>query len=88
MKKLIENSIKIKGIGHPDTKTVFDNVDPENHEFMPLTEIFNRSLSILYKYEEDGEEKLDKIFLKIINSQNEEEIKSFILENINKQLAK
>lgn len=86
MKTLIEKSIKIPGIGHPDTKTVF-NIDSEQDKkdlrFKSLTVISGRKLSILFDYDEDGEVKSSRIQLTIPQTNDEEVIKQFILDQIN-----
>ena len=89
MKTLIENSIKIFGMGHPDTKTVF-NIEKEeerNHlRFKSLTTISGRKLTVSFKYTEDGVEAQDKLQMTVIKSDNETEIKDFILTQINNYL--
>lgn len=89
MKTLIEKSIRIGGIGHPETKTVFgiENESERNHpRFKQLTAISGRKLSVFFKYEENGVENSDKLQLSIISSDNENDIKNFILEQINNHL--
>lgn len=90
MKTLIEKSIIIRGIGHPETKTVFsiENESERNHRrFTSLTAISGRKLSVFFKYEEDGVESSDKLQLSIITSDSEDDIKSFILQQINDYLT-
>jgi hypothetical protein len=69
MKTLIENSIKIFGMGHPDTKTVF-NIEKEedrNHfRFKSLATISGRKLTVSFKYTEDDVEAQDKLQMKVI----------------------
>jgi hypothetical protein len=90
MKTLIENSIKIFGMGHPDTKTVF-NIEKEedrNHlRFKSLTTISGRKLTVSFKYTEDGVEAQDKLQMTIVKSSDENTIKDFILAQINTYLA-
>jgi hypothetical protein len=89
MKTLIENTIEIYGIGHPETKTVFNikNEGERNHvRFKPLTVISERKLTIWFKYTENEKEYSDNILLTIIKSNDENEIKEFILNEINNKL--
>jgi ribosomal protein S4E len=90
MKTLIENSIKIYGMGHPDTKTVF-NIEKEedrNHlRFKSLTTISGRKLTVWFKYAENDVETQDKLQMTIIKSVDENEIKDFILAQISSKLA-
>jgi len=89
MKTLIEKSIEIYGMGHPDTKTVF-NIEKEedrNHlRFKSLTTISGRKLSVHFKYSEDDKEIQDKLQLVIPKSDDENTIKDFILTEINNSL--
>jgi hypothetical protein len=86
MKTLIENSIKFIGIGHPDTKTIF-NIESEYEKdemrYKPLQKISGRKLSVKFDYIENDLVKTDKFLITIIRSESEDEIKSFILESIN-----
>jgi hypothetical protein len=89
MKNLIENTIYFRGIGHPDTKTVFniENEEERNHlRFKPLTKIRGRKLLVVFKYEENSSEVLDKLQLSIPRFETEDEIKTFILTSINEYL--
>ena len=90
MKTLIENSIEIFGMGHPDTKTIF-NIEKEedrNHlRFKSLTTISGRKLSVHFKYTEDGVEAQDKLQMTIVKSSDENTIKDFILAQISSKLA-
>jgi hypothetical protein len=90
MKTLIEKSIEIYGMGHPDTKTVF-NIEKEeerNHmRFKSLTTISGRKLSVHFKYSEGANEIQDKLQLVIPKSDDENTIKDFILNSINAYLA-
>jgi hypothetical protein len=90
MKTLIENSIEIYGMGHPDTKTVF-NIEKEedrNHlRFKSLTTISGRKLTVWFKYSENDVETQDKLQMTIVKSDDENTIKDFILAQINTYLA-
>lgn len=90
MKTLVENSIKIGGIGHPDTKTIFTTEDINDFRFKSLTAISGRKLSIFFTYTEGEEETLvetsDRIQLTIPVSDDETVIKDFILSEINNKL--
>jgi uncharacterized membrane protein YvbJ len=90
MKTLIEKSIEIYGMGHPDTKTVF-NIEKEeerNHlRFKSLTTISGRKLTVWFKYSENDVEIKDKLQMTIVKSDDENTIKDFILAQINTYLA-
>jgi len=89
MKKLIENSIKIIGIVTKNPKTTF-NIEKEDekkdYNYKSLTEISGRKLTVFFKYKEEEKEVQDKIQLQIIKSDNEDDIKTFILSSINNYL--
>lgn len=89
MKTLIEKSIVVRGIGRPATKTVF-SIDNESERedplFKSLTAISGRTLSVWFKFTENGEEKSDRLQLTIIKSDSEQDIKAFILDQINNRL--
>jgi hypothetical protein len=89
-KELIENSIKIYGIGHSDTKTVFNiekEYDRKHFMFKSLTSISGRILTVSFKYKEGEEEGSSKLPMVIIKSDSEQEIKDFIVDSINTHLA-
>lgn len=112
MKTLIEKSIELYGMGHPDVKTVFklnaipvlseDATDKEIEEiegkktenekilkdtrFKSLVTISGRKLSAFFDYEEDEVKKSDKLQLTIPKTDDESEIKDFILQSINSHL--
>jgi hypothetical protein len=73
-------------MGHPNTKTIF-NIEKEedrNHmRFKPLTDISGRKLTVWFKYEEESVETADKLQMTIVKSDDETEIKDFILSEIN-----
>ena len=88
-KTLIEKSIEIYGMGHPETKTVF-NIEKEEDKmhmrFKSLTTISGRKLTVWFKYSENGTETLDKVATTIVKSEDEQVIKDFILSEINNRL--
>jgi hypothetical protein len=89
MKTLIENSIKIFGMGHPQTKTVFNiekEIERKDLRFKSLTTISGRKLTVWFKYTENDIESNDKLPMTIIKSDNETVIKDFILTQINNYL--
>lgn len=112
MKTLIDKSIKIEGIGHPNAKTVFDlNVIPvlseeatlperievdnkklendlitKSNSFVSLVKISGRTLGIGFKYTEGKTIKDGKILVTIPKTSIEEEIKDFIISEINNTL--
>jgi hypothetical protein len=89
MKILIENTIEINGMGHPETKTIF-NIENEmergHFRFKPLTSISGRKLSVSFKYTQDTDEFRDRIMLTIPTSTDENVIKDYILTEINNYL--
>ena len=89
MKTLIESSIEIYGMGHPDTKTVFnikDDKERSNIRFKSLTTISGRKLTVNYKYTENDAEVADKLQMVIVKSDDEQVVKDFILAEINNKL--
>jgi len=89
MKTLIENSIQIYGMGHPETKTVFNikNESERQHmRFKSLTKISGRKLSVFFDYDENDQKKSNKLQLVITKSEDENVIKQFIVDEINKIL--
>lgn len=88
MKTLIEKSIKIKGIGRPDIKTIFDEISEEeknNYPYKDISTIGGRKISIEYKFLENNQEFSDNIMV-IIPKTSEIEIKNFIILEINNKL--
>jgi len=71
------------------TKTTF-NIEKEDekkdYNYKSLTEISGRKLTVFFKYKEEEKEVQDKIQLQIIKSDNEDDIKTFILSSINNYL--
>jgi len=89
MKKLIEESIKVLGIGHPDTITVFNiqSEEDRNHPMFKNLELFkNRKLSILFDYEEDDKLVKQQHIRIIVPNEIEENIKIHIINKINSSL--
>ncbi len=89
MKTLIEKSIEIYGMGHPQTKTVFNiekEIERKDLRFKSLTTISGRKLTVWFKYTENDIESNDKLPMTIIKSEDETEIKDFILTQINNYL--
>jgi hypothetical protein len=90
MKTLIENSIKFKGIGHPDTKTIFNienDSEKDDLRYKSLIKISGRKLVVNFDYSEDDNTKTDKFLITVIKSESEDEIKSYILDEINNFLS-
>ena len=89
MKTLIENTIEIYGMGHPDTKTIFNITDESerNHfRFKSLQTISGRVLTIWFKYEENNNKIEDKLQMSIPSGLDEDGVKTFILDYINTYL--
>lgn len=90
MKTIIENTIEIAGIGHPDTKTIFTvkETDPKTYPFYKSLDRFcGTKKTIWFKYLDNDVEKESKITLVIPKELNEQQVKDFILSAINKKLA-
>ena len=85
MKTLIESSIEIYGMGHPDIKHVF-NITKEDERndknFKNLEKLIGRTLTFRYKYTESNITGDGRILL-TISELSELEIKDFILKSIN-----
>lgn len=92
MKNLVEKSIKLKGIGHPDTKTIFDITDEKEKKdfrYKSLETWTNRQMSLTFKYTVDSELKeYDQTIKFQVPDKTENEIKDFILNLINEELNK
>lgn len=90
IKTLIEKSIVINGMGRPDIKTIF-NIENEFEKkqflYRSLQRISGRKLIIDFKYSEGEIENSSKIQTSIPFNLNEDEVKAFILDEINKTLA-
>lgn len=90
-KEVIENSIQIYGIGHPETKTVFsiEKEEDRNHfRFKSLETISGRTLTVGFKYKDGEEEKSGTMPMVIVKSDEENDIKAFILSEISNYLNK
>lgn len=89
MKTLIENTIEIYGMGHPDTKTVFnikDETERDHIRFKNLRTISGRVLTVWFKYEENSSTVEDKLQMSIPFGLDEDGVKDFILLEINNYL--
>jgi hypothetical protein len=88
-KTLIEKSIVINGMGRPDLKTIF-TIEKEEEKndmlYRTLDKISGRKLSIDFKYMENEVETASKVQVSIPFGLNEDEVKTFILDEINKTL--
>lgn len=87
---LIEKSIVINGIGRSDAKTIF-TIEKEEEKmdrlYRSLDKISGRTLSVFYKYLEDGVESKGMLKVQVPIQLNEQEVKDFILAEISKSLA-
>lgn len=92
MKNLVEKSIKLMGIGHPDTKTIFDIQDEkekQNFRYKSLDAWTNRQMSLTFKYTVDSDPKEIVQTLKFqVPDKTENEIKDFVLNLIDEELKK
>jgi hypothetical protein len=90
MKTLIESSIKFRGIGHPETKTVFsieNESERGDRRFKSLTAISGRRLVATFDYEEGSIKKSGHLLFTVIRSEDEVVIRQSIVDAINSQLA-
>lgn len=92
MKNLVQKSIKLKGIGHPDTKTIFDITDEKEKQdfrYKSLETWKNRQMSLLFKYTVDSDpEEFEQTLKFQVPNKAENEIKDFILNLIDEELKK
>jgi len=89
-KQIIEKSIKIIGLGYLKSKTIFnieDELEKLELEYQDLKKLNGRKLTIEYKYLEDEIEKSDRIQMSIPFDLNEDEVKTFILSEINNKFT-
>jgi hypothetical protein len=96
MKKIIETSIALYGMGHPDVKNIF-NIDKDKEEierkhpfFRSLETLQGRKMSVFFDYTEgEGESeetKSSSVQLVFPKNKTEEQIKEFIISQINNHL--
>ena len=89
-KTLIEKSITINGMGRPDLKTIFTiekEEDKKDMLYRTLDKISGRKLTIDFKYMENEVEMASKVQMAIPFDLNEDEVKTFILTELNKALS-
>lgn len=90
-KTLIEKSIEIYGMGHPEVKTIF-NIEKEEDRQLPLfrslTTICGRTLTAWFKYTENEIEVESKCPMVIPTYETEEEVKVFILNALSNYINK
>jgi hypothetical protein len=91
MKTLIENSIQLPKMFYIELKTVF-NITNEGERksacFMSLTKFAGRKLTVKFNYEENGSTISDRLQMTIPKSEDENQIKDFILSEIDLHLKK
>jgi hypothetical protein len=88
-KELIEKSIVINGIGRKDLKTIFSiekEEDKKDQLYFSIEKISGRRLVVDFKYLDNTTETESKILITIPFNLNEEEVKQFILQEIDKTL--
>lgn len=89
MKTLIEKTIKVRGIGNPARKNIF-NIENEFETKLPdyfnIEKICGRTLRVDYSYTDQGAVQFAFIQLVIPFGLTELEVKDFIVEQINAQL--
>lgn len=87
--QLIENSIEIGGIGHPNTKTIF-TVEEHDEKKYPFYKSLDRFCGVKklvwFKYIDNEIEKEDKVFVVFPKGKTELELKDFIIETINNKI--
>ena len=90
MNTLIETSIQIYGIGHPNTITVFNMLSEEDRTkplFRNLEVLQGRKLTVWFDYRDENDVLVKENCVKMtIPKGSEEEIKSFILLELLKAL--
>lgn len=91
MKTLVEKSIKFRGIGKPETITIF-NIDDEtqklSHLYKELTVLSGRKLTAQFETDNEGTKESHTLQLTFPKSDDAEAIKSFVLSEINNYLNK
>ena len=90
MKTLIESSIRFRGVGHPETKTVFsieNESERTDRRFKSLTSIQGRRLVATFDYEEGDTKKKGYLLLTVIRSEDETTIRQSIVDAITAHLA-
>lgn len=88
-KTLIEKSIEIYGMGHPEVKTVFNienESDRQNPLFRDLTRISGRTLTVWFSYTENEVTVPSKMQMSIPKDLDESAVKAYILGAINETL--
>lgn len=86
MKTLIENSVKFKGIGNPETFTEF-NLENEysvkNPNFRSLVRLSGRNLTVFFDVTENDEVNSMTTRIQVVKSDDPAEIKKQITDHIN-----
>jgi len=89
MKTLIIESIRLHGIGHTDVKTIFNitsDIEKKHPKYKYLSDIAGKTTYITFSYLEKNNVMENEIVIKLKKSRNENEIKKFIIDKINKTL--
>lgn len=89
MKTLIENTIKVRGIGNPAKKTIFtieNEFETKLPDYFNIEKICGRTLRVDYSFTNDSITESSFIQLVIPFGLTELEVKDFIIEQINIQL--
>lgn len=87
-KTLKTETIEIKGMGTPENITIFNCDDPKKPKYHDISRYTNRSVQVIYSYDEDGTVKTDgKIGMKLPSTATEVQMRDFIIDTINNQLA-
>jgi len=86
MKILIEDTIKILGIGTPVTTTIFNSTNQNDENYYDISRCCDKTYTILFKYDDNTIILQDKIRLIIPNNLSEIEVKDFIIVEINNYL--
>lgn len=89
MNTLIENTVKILGLGHPDMKTIFDITnenDKKDNKYISLEKLKNANVYITYQYNNGTSIEKSSISLKL-PSLTEQQIKDYIVAQINNELT-
>jgi hypothetical protein len=89
-KQIIEKSIKINGLGYLKSKTIFnieDELEKLDLEYQDLKGLNGRKITIFFTYLDETEEKSDRVQMSIPFNLNEDEVKDFIIEQINNKFT-
>jgi hypothetical protein len=91
MKKLIEKSIELGGIGNPRLKNIFtiEKEEDKKDNYRNIADIAGRKMTVFFDYQEGETKKSDRILLPIDKDlKGEVAVKDFIVSKLNEYLSK